>query len=292
MRVLDTVLLAALSGITEVLPVSRSGHEAVARLWLGGSSAGLALAGTLQLGTALAIGVVARDRLFDLIGEGVRAVARPSLFRTSDGAKDAAALFVGASASLAVSSLLRSYVEILSDAPIAVGLGLLLTGLSVLGVGLAPRPHRKTPSFVGALIVGVAHGAASFPGVSCVGAALTALLWLGVRPGRALDLALLMTVPSLLVGFARAASSARGVAGSGASLGQIMLGLVVAYVAASVGAALLRSLLASRRVGALAIWVIPLGLATIAYARALPSAAMERGRAPADLEECLREGVS
>jgi undecaprenyl-diphosphatase len=118
----------------------------------------------------------------------------------------------------------------------------------------------------------MAHGAAAFPGASRVGAALTLLLWLGLRPGRALDLALLMTIPSLLATFARAAF---GPSPSGAPLGVISLGLVIAFVSTAIGVAVLRSLAARRRVGVLALWIIPLGLATIAYARALPSAALE-----------------
>ena len=60
MRLVDTVLLAALQGITEVLPVSRSGHTAVARLWLAPGAPGEALEGVLHLGTAIAMAVLAR----------------------------------------------------------------------------------------------------------------------------------------------------------------------------------------------------------------------------------------
>jgi undecaprenyl-diphosphatase len=73
-------------------------------------------------------------------------------------------------------------------APIAVGLGLLTTGLALASVVFAPKPRGD--AFVGlslpaAAAVGAVHGLAIFPGASAVGAALTLLLWSGVKPARA-----------------------------------------------------------------------------------------------------------
>ena len=65
-----------------------------------------------------------------------------------------------------------------------------------------------------------------------------------------------------------------------------------AFVAVVVGFALLRSLLAHRRVAALSLWVFPLGLAMIAYAWALPSAMEDGSARPCDTESILREGLS
>lgn len=273
MQLLDTVLLAALHGLTEVLPVSRSGHTAVAGLWFGPVEAAGALFGVLQLGTALALGAAARARLSDAMSEGVRAIARPSLFRTSDGAKDAAALAVAGATSIAVGAALRPYFEVWSAAPFAVGLGLVVTGLAVASLSRAPSPHRKTLDLKAAFAVGVVHGAAMFPGASRVGAALALLLWFGVRPTRALDLAMLMTIPSLLGAFAASLIAGGPLASGLVSFDLVVLGLVVASVSAAIGVSFLRALVMMRRVGALALWIIPLGLATIAYARALPSAA-------------------
>ncbi len=112
----------------------------------------------------------------------------------------------------------------------------------------------------------MAHGIAAFPGASRVGAALALLVWMGVKPGRAVELAFLLTVPVLLFAFAR------GGGGTAESLdtSAIVLGLVLAFVGAAVGCEAVRSLAERRRVAALALWTIPLGLATIAYAHALP----------------------
>jgi undecaprenyl-diphosphatase len=280
MPLVHVVVLSALQGLAEALPISRSGHGAVARLWLEPERSGAALEAILQLGTALALGVACRRRLLNALGEGVRAIARPALLRISPGARDAALLAFGTAVSLIVAQILGPRVEGLRDAPVAVGTALIVTGLALASTLLAPRTGDRfgriaarraggePPSGWGMLIVGAVHGLAIFPGASRVGAALVVLLFLGVRPARAVDLALLLTIPALLLAFAQA------LLGGGVSIGldtsAVVMGLLLAFLAAMLASSVLRALVDQRRLGALALWVIPLGLAMLAYARALP----------------------
>ncbi len=280
MPLLHLVVLAVLQGAAEALPVSPSGHAAVARLWMAPSAAAGGLEAVLHLATALALGIVARRRLAAALGEGVRAVARPSLFLASPGARDAIVLVVATAASLATVKVFTPRIEALQAEPSAIGLGLLAVGVGLASTRWARRgwPSLRpvkgggpgdAPAFPLAMIAGVAHGLGIFPGASRVGAALTVLLWLGMSVGRAIDLALLITVPSLLV------AAAKGLALEGAlggiDAGSVAVGLVVAFVAAVVAGGALRSLGERRRLPVLALWIIPLGLAMLAYARALPT---------------------
>jgi undecaprenyl-diphosphatase len=265
------VLLAALRGLTEGLPVSRSGHEVVARLWLDEGAPATALEPVVHLGTALGLLAVARRRLAAALGEGVRAVSRPRLFRGSSSAHDAAVLAIGTVVSVITSVLVTPSVEMWSASPTATGVGLCVTGLALASTALVPRSvgplrlHVPGLSWGGSVIVGVALGLAMFPGASRVGAALTLLLWMGVKPDRAVDLAYLLAVPPLLVAFARGAGGHPGL-----STGTLALGLALAFAGVAVASEVLRSLAERRRIGVLALWTIPLGLAMLAYARALP----------------------
>jgi undecaprenyl-diphosphatase len=292
MPLFSLVVLAVLQGLAEALPVSPSGHSAVARLWLDAVSDGgsaplppstVALEATLSLGTALALGVVSRRRLFAALSDGVRAIARPALFRTSPGARDAVLLILGSAVSLLVSRFVSPLAERFHDVPVAVGLGLIVTGFALASTLAAPRaavvrlPVRRrdlnrpdAPSTVAIVAVGAVHGLAVFPGASRVGAALIVLLWVGVRPGRALDLAFLLTLPSLLGAFFFGLSGRAG--DVGIETGAVIVGLLLAFLAAILATAALRALLDRRRLGALALWIVPLGLAMLAYARALPPA--------------------
>ncbi|WP_129356006.1 undecaprenyl-diphosphate phosphatase [Sorangium cellulosum] len=270
MGLVDVAVLAAVQGAAEALPVSATGHGAAARLWLAGD-AWVDAAHALAAAAALALAV--RRRLLHALGEGLRAVARPSLFRASPPARDAALLTLGAAASLLVAAALdRGAPAPGPEAPLAAGLGLLATGAALASTALAPRradrARADAPSLAGMLAAGAAHGAAALPGGSRVGAALVLLLWLGVRPARAVELALALSIPALLVsGLADARALLRPAPGA------VALGLLAAFLGALAGAAALGALAERRRTGALALWVVPLGLAMVAYARALPGPA-------------------
>jgi undecaprenyl-diphosphatase len=266
MPLLQLALLAALAGVTEALPVSASGHAAAARLWLdAGAVRGEAF---LTLGAALGLLTAARQRLGSALGEGVRAVARPGRLGASTAADDAALLFLSTAVSLPVSAITLPRVQIWAASPTATGLGLVATGLALASTALVLRVpetpmSRRGPTITGALVVGLAHGLAVFPGASRVGAALTVLLWIGVRPARAVDLAFLLSVPALLLAAARG-----GHGGVGTST--MALTVALAFLGAAVGSEALRGLAARRRIAALALWTLPLGLALLAYAHALP----------------------
>jgi undecaprenyl-diphosphatase len=280
MPLLHLVVLAVLQGAAEALPVSPSGHAAVARLWLSPGAAAPGIEAVVHLATAIAMGIAARRRLAGALGEGVRAVARPALFQASPGARDASVLVIASAASLGTASLVAPRVEALRDSPFAIGLGLLATGVGLASTHWARRgwpgarrvsgaPAAEAPSIPLAALAGIAHGLAVFPGASRVGAALTVLFWLGVRPGRAIDLALLLTVPSLLVAAAR--GLAHGASLGGIDPGALAFSLVTALLTTLLATSLLRSLGDRRRLSALALWIIPLALAMLAYARALPA---------------------
>ncbi|XXX76912.1 undecaprenyl-diphosphate phosphatase [Sorangium sp. So ce134] len=270
MGLVDVAVLAAVDGAAQALPISASGHAAAARLWLRAADGdGWALAAQ-ALAAAAALAVAARQRLLRALGEGARALARPSLFRASPPARDAALLALGAAASLIVATALRPYIALWGQAPLAVGLGLLATGAALASTAIAPRRDGRgatdAPSLAGMLAAGAAHGVAALPGGSRVGAALVLLLWLGVRPARAVELALALSIPALVAsGLAEARALGGPPPGAAAALG-----LLIAFLSALAAAAALRALAERRRTGALALWVVPLGLAMVAYAHALP----------------------
>lgn len=278
MSLLLTVVFAILEGVTEVLPISRSGHAAVARVWIGGiagigGTAAAPWAGVVNLAVVLAILVLVRRRLARALTEGVRVASRRSIVEASPATRDAGVMALGAGVSAIAGALTLPRVELWQDSPTATGIGIVLSGLALASTAMVPggaaqvfgRPHAANPTLLGAAVVGVAHGMAIFPGASRVGAALTLLLWMGTRPARAVDLALAITAPGLLFDFLRVAVARPGTFDSPA----LLVGLGCAFLGALAGGTALRALAARGRLAWLAIWTIPLGLALVAYARAV-----------------------
>lgn len=262
----EVVLLAGIQGLSEALPVSRSAHDVVARLFLDPGAGAASLERILHLATAAALFVGARGRLSSAVSEGLRAVSRPSLFATSPGARDASVLAVAATVSLLARAIVRPFVELWQDAPLAVGFGLVLSGLIVATTSLLPRGREEAPALPMAALLGLVHATGCLPGGSDLCAALAASLAMGMKWDRALDLSLSLTGVTLLASFV---SGLSGLEVSPSGAGMVALGLVTAFLGATVAALATRHLLANRALSWLAFWILPLGFATVSYARTL-----------------------
>jgi undecaprenyl-diphosphatase len=278
----EVVILSVLHGLTEALPLSASAHASTARLFVDGPVSPVLLA-LPELGAAFGLALAARKRLIAVL----RAFAHPERFGTSPDARDAAVLTVATGVSLTVALLLGPRAELWGEPPAATGLGLLLTGLALASTALAGsalagapgegqgargslrarsgatrRPRSPRPRWWGSRM-----GSPCCPAprgwaprsCSCCG-------WACAR-GRAVDLALLLTVPALLL---RVVQGLFRAGGSGLGSGTLATAWLFAFLAAFVAAAIVRRLSERRRVGVLALWLVPLGLALLAYARALP----------------------
>lgn len=268
LEVASVVLLAGIQGLSEALPISRSGHAAALRIWLEPGPSAATLEVALHLATATAFFVVARKRLVAALGEGLRAVARPSLVRESPGAHDAAALVIAAATSLATRALVRPFVELWADAPIAVGFGLVMTGLLVGSTALVSRGKTESPPLPLAAMLGAAHATGALPGGSDVGAALVLALWMGMKPRAALDFALILSGVTLSSSFVMALVSRSLLGDLGAAAA--IFGLVTAFLGATLASGIfLRALLDRRALPLLAFWIFPIAFATIAHAELL-----------------------
>lgn len=260
------VLLAGIQGLSEALPVSRSGHDTVASLWLEPAISGLQLETFLHLATASALLFASRRRLLAAIGAGVLAIARPTLFRSSAPAHHAAVLVTAIVSSLLARAVVDHFTAPWTTTPVAIGFGLLLTGLLLGSTTLVNVPRNDEPSVPMAIVLGLGHGMATLPGGSDIGVALVLLSWLGTNTDLALDLAMLLTAATLV-------ANCLGATYAGAVLPDIPLPLLIAaFVTAFLGTMVAiratRFLLEKRALALTACWTVPLGLATLAYSRA------------------------
>lgn len=179
-------LLGLLQGLTEFLPVSSSGHLALASLLIGLDEGPLELVVLLHaatLGSTLLVLLpearaelrAGRRDLGPLLGLGLATLVTGAIAFPLKGAVASA----------------------MGDAQ-AVGIGLLATGALLLSLRLRLPVSRTEalPLWLYALL-GAVQGLAVFPGVSRSGATLAAALWLGVAPGRAFALSFWLSVPAI-----------------------------------------------------------------------------------------------
>jgi len=262
----DAAILGIVQGITEFLPISSDGHLALAEI-LFKLKGGLAFNVMLHAGTLVATLVVLRAEVGRALGEGLSAVLRPRRFRESAGGRDALVVLLASVPTALVGLFLRQPVERWTESPLAIGLGFLGTTAALVLAHFSLRGEREQPSLGGALLLGVAQGLAVLPGLSRSGSTIAVALWLGVKPRRAFELSMLMSVPAIVGAIA---VEGREALGRPFPWVPALIGAAVALATGVVALRALRGVVDRGHFGWFAFWVGPLALATMAMGLAWP----------------------
>jgi undecaprenyl-diphosphatase len=262
----EAALLGVLQGLTEFLPVSSSGHLALAEILFGIEEAGLALNVMLHGGTFLATLLVLRRQVAPAVVDGVRGLVRPAFFRNTPGGRDALVVLLASLPTAMIGFSIRDFVEEWTHSPLVVGLGFVVTTCLLLSTRWARIGRDEVPTAFGAVLIGIAQGLAVMPGISRSGATITLALWLGVRPDRAFELSMLMSLPAIVGAVLLTVADA----GGDTELWIAFIGAVVAFLSGVGALFLLRRLVIRGHFSLFSLWVLPLAVATLALARAWP----------------------
>jgi undecaprenyl-diphosphatase len=195
MNFLEAIFFGFIQGATEFLPVSSSGHLALAHYFFGSEDVGLAFDVALHLGTLLAILTYFRADF--------RAMAEAVLGLHQD--HDEAARLRGMVFLLAVATIpgvlaglfLGNMAEVSFRHPASVAMALAVAGLGLL---LADRLGRRLREFKkitlkDALLIGLSQALAIVPGVSRSGITITSGLALGLTRQAAVRFSFLLSAP-------------------------------------------------------------------------------------------------
>jgi undecaprenyl-diphosphatase len=207
---LSMLILGAVQGAAEFLPISSSGHLALAKSLLKGdadiaafSAAPLLLDILLHAATLAAVLVFFRKQIKEAIRGGLvllQSIGRGTVKDTlasNDGAMTALCVII-ASFPTAVSGLL------LKGAAEMIGASLMLLGASFFccaGILFLSRfrqggEKRLTPLL--GLIIGIAQGIAVLPGISRSGVTIAVALALGAGRKEAVSFSFLLSIPAIL----------------------------------------------------------------------------------------------
>jgi undecaprenyl-diphosphatase len=259
----EATLLGVVQGITEFLPISSDGHLALAELLFGGQVDPAANV-LLHIGTLSASLLVLRKSVRSAFAEGLRGLVRPSLLRETPGGRDAVVIAIATIPTAIIALSLKNLSLGESGAPTLVGLCFLVSAVAIGSTYWAPRGERSTPPHAGALLLGLAQGVAVLPGISRSGVTIAILLWLGVSAERAFELSFLIALPAVL-GAELLEARHSGLAGL-----SVLYATLIAFMVGVGTLLVLRGVLVRRVVYVFAIYLVPLGLATLAWGYARP----------------------
>lgn len=181
------LLLGILQGFTEFLPVSSSGHLALAQMLIPGfDQPGVLFDAMLHVGTAAAVVWFERRQILEWAG-------------SATGRRVLLLLVVGTLATAVVGFALRGAATAAFERPLWVAAFLVLTGCVVAAtrwLGSGDRGVERT-TWREAAVIGLLQGLAVFPGLSRSGTTIAAGLGAGLERSWAARFSFLLGVPAI-----------------------------------------------------------------------------------------------
>lgn len=200
----SAVVLGAVQGVTEFLPVSSSGHIALGALFFGLEDAPLTLSIVLHAGTLIATLVLLGSDVKTLFVDSVRGLKAPTDFAQTDSGKTVLAVIVATLPTVALGLGLRDHVESWQHVPWIVGVCLLGSAVMVAttrsGAQRDLDPKRRGTTSLGlkaAFVVGVSQGLAVLPGLSRSGTTIAVAMLLGMSGPAAFRFSFLLSLPAV-----------------------------------------------------------------------------------------------
>ena len=206
LSLLSSILLGLIQGVAESLPISSSGHLAIAEHLLGMSGASDIpefFDVLLHLGTLLAVFVAYWDDIRDMILEffrGVIDLAHRSTPTPVPPARRLILLIIVGTLPLFVILPVKDLVEGLADNMCFVAGALIVTGFLLFASDRVKKGRKteKTATMLDVLLVGVAQAIATCPGISRSGTTITAGCFVGFDRKFAVRYSFLLSIPAIL----------------------------------------------------------------------------------------------
>ncbi len=222
MNYFDAILLGIIQGLTEILPISSSGHLVLAKHlpFINLKQPGILFELMVHFGTLLSIMVYFRKKIFCLL---------KSIFVTSDTAerKIIYYLIVGTIPAVIAALLFEDFFEEAFSSPIMTSIMLLVTGIILLLTRLA-RAKNLQLNMPRSLLIGIGQALAIMPGISRSGTTISTGLFIGIKPYEAAEFSFLLSIPAVLGAILFKIKSVLSL--NAEILGPYMVGTVVAFL--------------------------------------------------------------
>jgi undecaprenyl-diphosphatase len=205
MTTVDALLLGAVQGATEFLPISSSGHLQLAQTLLDAQPPSIFFDISLHLGTLIAVLFVFRRDVTAILRDLIPATGSgPWLQRR--GVRQAGLLAIATAPTAIIGLLLDGVIEEHSSTTL-VGTLLWVNGVILLslkryqGSGLDADPENWNISIAVALLIGTAQGIGVLPGISRSGITIVTALFCGIAWRPAAVFSFLVSIPAILGAF-------------------------------------------------------------------------------------------
>ena len=191
---LHSIILGAVQGLCEFLPVSSSGHLALFQIFMGFDQNMLTFDILLHFATLLAVVLYFWRDIWQILRDWFSGWFGKRRSGWSYGWAIIIASFITAVVGLA----LKSTAEKFSESLILVGAGEIFTGIILVMIPLLSSSRRNSSLLSIAVFVGLAQGIAVLPGVSRSGMSIAMALFMGLGISEAFRFSFLISIPAVL----------------------------------------------------------------------------------------------
>lgn len=281
MSIIQGIILGILQGIAEFLPVSSSGHLALAQHLFGIGEVPLLFDVFLHLATLCSVLLFFRKKIAALFCVLGRLIARrpcPDRLKNPDGTitqlstqeaseKEAEGrrYILGVILATIVTGVIGIFVEKkLGTMPLKficagfIVTAALLIASSVMENRREPRPDCA-PSLLQSLIIGTAQGLGTLPGISRSGITISAALFCGVTRPAAGEFSFIASIPAILGAFILELKDL-GEIGSTVGAEPVIAGCAAAFASGYIALTLLMKIIRGGKLSWFACYLIPAGI--------------------------------
>ena len=268
MSYLMSAVLGFVQGVAEFLPISSSGHLTLLQHFFGMPEPDQLFNILLHFATLLAVCIYYLQDVVEMIVEFFRGIASLFSRQPSHGnppeARRLVLLVIVGTLPLFVVMLIKDQVEALGSSPVFVSCALLVTGC-VLFLSDRMAGGKKTArnaTMKDVLLVGVAQGCATIPGLSRSGCTISAGMAVGFDRKFAVRYSFLMSLPAVLGATILEVKDVFGAEGGlpAGMLPKYLLGMVIAGVVGYFSIRLVNLLASKGKFGAFAYYCWAAGL--------------------------------
>jgi len=191
----EIILLGAVQGITEFIPISSSAHLTFFQILFGFENM-LAYDIVLHMATLFALLFFFRKDILSLSIEWLNGFSKPE-YREKPGWIYGWSILCGNVATVSIALPLKRFVKIALESPIIVAIGLFFTSLMLWYLGGLKSRERKT-SLNNGLLVGFIQGIAVIPGISRSGSTIFMGRLSGLSSEEAFRFSFLISIPAIV----------------------------------------------------------------------------------------------
>lgn len=258
MTLIQAVVLGAVQGIAEFLPISSSGHLAIAEYLFGYTEIPIIFDILLHIATLGAVCLVFYQTLWRLLQTTGRFIIRKNTDKDRADLQLIAALLISTALTGVIGIALKDIVHAKNIHIIAVCF--IITGAALFfSSKVNLKKNSSVPSILQAAIIGCAQGIGVLPGISRSGSTITAALFTGMNREKAGEFSFLLSIPAILAAFIFEVKSADTIGGQISSTA-LAAGMLTAFAVGVLALKVLIKLIKQGRFGVFAYYLIPVGI--------------------------------